>query len=1198
MSTSITRFPLAASILLFLLAGFAVEGRAEDPVVVMTADATDYTIQAPRIFYLNRPGCAPIRGEPEVAEMASSALAGAGTARNIEFVAGSTRQVVGRSAVTGMSQREIYQSFHDNFCTAPDTPEILSNVVSDGEFLYWIDDGLNGLVRVPATQMIWQTVPPQLVASHPARAAELVMAQNNIYVLESGFGGTGFYRINVSSGSVTSLLNASQAGSNPLDLQTDGVYFMWRHGSGGTTLKRFTISNGTQTDIVSGVTGFHSAIPLVGDGVYVAQGNVIRTYIHQGGSLTAPIYTGGSNVRISEINTDGSGLYFIEQNTSVAGAYTLFRLPFGQSATAIFSPPVGSATVRDLSRHQGDLFFLRGSDLLRLPTNAGAVTRTNLRIEGLEVTQAIQNNSNDVPLVRGKRAVARLFASSDGVSIDGLQAHLYRLNSGGTVIDGPLFPINLERAALFMRVQSDPDRDNISDSFTFFLPPDWLDGSELRLRAELNPYRFPLEPTYVDNVLTTSNLPIETSPRIEARFVLFEYASTSGDRFKPRFREDYQQTVSWIRRTYPLASAAGGPFDTSPGFRPSYRRVFNEDLGANIDRSIDPAPADTECGRRMRLDEDDDEFISSGDRNLCASWFVVCPALDTLRAAEELPTEIRQVGMVADDLGFPRGWACGNGNVSTPSGPGDFGWDFDGSYADWYGGHEVGHGQGRGHPSQGNEECGHSASDPGFPWTGAQIGGPGFRGFDIGSPGLNPLLIPRVYSNEWHDMMSYCMAPGQWISDYTYEGIRDFSARSVTLAENRGGAFVQISGVIDPDSRNAYVAELRKWDPLGFAPEAPVPGDYRIRFLDGGGGQLAAYDFTPFVEEEESMLIVGEFLPFVPGTNEIQITHPGTGQTSWSYSVSPNAPVVSGVGLSSPPSPVTGLVDLAWSATDADGDDLSFDVLYSDDNGNSWRALQMNLSATTVAIDTDALPGATQGRFRVIANDGFNQGEGVSPAYSVPDKPPIMTLLGPADGQEFAFSQEVNFAVDVVDPQGAEPASIQWRDQTSFMLGTGTEFSSDDLIIGENIITITAESESGLSSQLIFSIFVNDSLERPAAILTAGPTQIGWHVDDAETQTQVATMSVSNSGSGSLQVSVSSDASWLSVGQSGLSTPLELTFAADPSVVESGKFTTTEVIIQGVSAGGIQTLVVPVILARGFITDPVIAEIFSDRFQQ
>jgi hypothetical protein len=93
-------------------------------------------------------------------------------------------------------------------------------------------------------------------------------------------------------------------------------------------------------------------------------------------------------------------------------------------------------------------------------------------------------------------------------------------------------------------------------------------------------------------------------------------------------------------------------------------------------------------------------------------------------------------------------------------------------------------------------------------------------------------------------------------------------------------------------------------------------------------------------------------------------------------------------------------------------------------------------------------------------------------------------------------------------------------------------------------------------------------------------------------------MSVSNAGGGSLQVSVSSDASWLSVGQSGLFTPLELTLTADPSVVESGQFTTAEVIIQGVSSGGIQTLVVPVILARGFITDPVIAEIFADRFQR
>ncbi len=70
---------------------------------------------------------------------------------------------------------------------------------------------------------------------------------------------------------------------------------------------------------------------------------------------------------------------------------------------------------------------------------------TNLHIDGIEINQAIQNDSNSVELVRGKRTVVRLFASSDGDSIPGIFARLFLINGAGGIVDGPLFPVNLER---------------------------------------------------------------------------------------------------------------------------------------------------------------------------------------------------------------------------------------------------------------------------------------------------------------------------------------------------------------------------------------------------------------------------------------------------------------------------------------------------------------------------------------------------------------------------------------------------------------------------------------------------------------------------------------------------------------------------------------------------------------------------------
>jgi hypothetical protein len=1174
-----------------------IAGRAIEPELVMPgAIATDYVIQSPRIDYLYRPGCAPIRSpEPEGPQATRAVPALAVSDRNRdEFIAGNVRQVVGRTAVTGMEEREIYRAFHDTFCTAPDTPAILSNIASDGSHVYWVSDVEGGLVRVPITRMVWQSTPPELVSAFTPRSAEIIAAGNFIYVLETGFTGTGLYRIEKSTGTRTPLLNGSQVGSSPSMLTANGPYLLWRYGPSSRTLKRYALSTGVHNDIASGVFGF--APSERGFGVDIGFENVIRTYVHATGSLSSPLYTSPVSATIVDLvdvaSAEDSALYFIQRNSGTGG-YALYRKTFGLGGTteAIFVPPLGSGTLRELRYDDNWLFFLHDNELKRLPGNADAVEFTNLRIEGLEVTQAIQNDANVIPLVRGKRTVVRLFASSDGDSVPGVQARLYRVNGAGTIVSPPLLPINLERAALFLRVQSAPDRSNINDSFTFFLPPDWVSGSTLRIRAELNPFRFPPEPTYADNAVTTATFDLDESRRLETHFVLFEYDS-GGRRARPRFREDYLQTVSWVRRTYPLASSPGGPGDESGGFRTDARRIFDEALGGNVDGT----DRDPDCQRRINLEEDEDGYLD--DPSLCAAWYVVCPTLATIRAAEELPNEVFQVGMVPDDGGFPRGWACGRG-VATPSGPtgtGTFSWDTDGSYADWYGGHEIGHSQGRGHPSSGNA-CGHSASDDDYPWADAKIGGEGFRGFDVG--GSNAGIQPRVYSNDWHDMMSYCGTPGQWISDYTYVGIKDFSTRSTSRETLRGGALVQLSGLIVPAGHEADVRELRLWTLPGFTPEGPVPGDYRVRFLNASGSELAAYDFTPEEGEGSSALLINEFLPYAPGTVEVQVTHPASGTLGWSYVVSDNAPTVGNVQLSDPTTPVTGSRLLQWSASDDDGDALTYDVLYSANDGQDWRAITLGLESTQVDIDSDELAGSTAGRFRVIANDGFHQGEGVSPAYNVANKAPQITLQNPAAGQSFVFGQQVYFSADVSDLQDGDVADIQWRDQTNFVLGSGTEFSQNDLIIGQNVITISATNSAGLTEEFTFIIFVNDNLAAPGPTLTVGPDQAGWHVADDETALQTATVSISNSGSGALNVSVINDAPWLSVSQSSSVTPLQLTLTADPSAVAPGDFIMTQLLVQGTAAGDTQVLHLPVSLAKGVISLPVGLDLrFSDRFEE
>jgi len=158
-------------------------------------------------------------------------------------------------------------------------------------------------------------------------------------------------------------------------------------------------------------------------------------------------------------------------------------------------------------------------------------------------------------------------------------------------------------------------------------------------------------------------------------------------------------------------------------------------------------------------------------------------------------------GMRNDESGFMRGCSIGGPVASGPTGipSGDFSWDRDGSYGDWYGAHELGHTFGRSHVNATGEEAG---PDPNYPYAGGVIGPPSgsLQGLDLrGSAQSNPALIPST----WFDIMSYGSSPGQWVSDYTYKGLRDIFVQEGGAAAGSGapggtpGEYLGVLGVVN-----------------------------------------------------------------------------------------------------------------------------------------------------------------------------------------------------------------------------------------------------------------------------------------------------------------------------------------------------------------------------------------------------------------
>jgi hypothetical protein len=124
--------------------------------------------------------------------------------------------------------------------------------------------------------------------------------------------------------------------------------------------------------------------------------------------------------------------------------------------------------------------------------------------------------------------------------------------------------------------------------------------------------------------------------------------------------------------------------------------------------------------------------------------------------------------------------------ASGPTGTGTWGWDGDGSYGDWYAGHELGHTFGRYHPGFCADN---SHDDNSFPYPDGHIANNDndYVGLDFGDTNLS-LNSPRVAlsGTVWTDIMTYCQRV--WLSAYTYGAIygrllaEDRSASNSTTA--------------------------------------------------------------------------------------------------------------------------------------------------------------------------------------------------------------------------------------------------------------------------------------------------------------------------------------------------------------------------------------------------------------------------------
>jgi YVTN family beta-propeller protein len=836
----------------------------------------------------------------------------------------------------------------------------------------------------------------------------------------------------------------------------------------------------------------------------------------------------------------------------------------------------------------------------------------HVQVTGMEVTQGIQDLANSVPLVSGRRTFVRVYVKSDGAAIPGVTAILSGIGNiactpgtcppTGTLL-GPLSPINT--VGLQITVSPNPNRSNLDDSFVFELPWAWTQYQSLHLLAAVSqgPGVVPTQSCQSD----VQNAPLhefKLPATLKVQFVRLSYrlpGTFNGitDALVETSLAEQAQSESYIRRTYPLSNLVVSPDYT----------LFDAGLGTAVSRlgieCVAAAPQDQSmCARNYIANRLAELRASSGALLGLPLGPPGSKNPDTIYGLiPQVPNDAPVPNDPKGSLFFTRGACCTSGIGAGPSDVAD------------YAAHEIGHFLGRQHPVEGAALCGHDGADANFPYFVSLIAPPlgdpasALAGFDGGDANLLISMNARPVStldgkqtNDNFDIMGYCKP--SWISDYTYNALYSCllaldglpgttpacipagsAGRNDPLAPQTGD-WLTVFGNITPANTASFIT--RRVD-RNYSPPRSVSGDHSIRLIGMGGAILAEYPFTPDLLADAGTPgsnsvphSFGQVVPFVTGTQSIQIVDTaGGGTVIGEKAVSANPPTVGNVALQGLPDPATGVVTLNWTASDADGDPLTFDIFFTRDGGTSLQPLMLGLSANSAQVETANLGGGPA-QFRVVATDGVHSAHADSPSLTLANKPPKPRILNPGDAATIHVGQLVNLEGAASDPQDGVlgEADFAWG-IPGRSLGSGSRISVTDLPVGINQVILTATNSAGLTGTSTATITVKENVNLPGPTLTAGRLQIGWHVAVGESQLQTAALNVGNSGSGNLDFTAQSSASWLTLSAATATAPATLTLTADPAGFQGGGLTqeaTVTLTAVGIPA---QVLEIPVTLSIG-----------------
>jgi hypothetical protein len=529
-------------------------------------------------------------------------------------------------------------------------------------------------------------------------------------------------------------------------------------------------------------------------------------------------------------------------------------------------------------------------------------------------------------------------------------------------------------------------REDVRLSLNFLLPPELTTAGKIFVQLATVKDAATGAPVTCSNCSgPASSFSFVTASPLRIKLIRLRYKTTSPAGTHIASATDLALINSWLKRAYPVAEVISSVSTVDANFGPPFDR----------------------------------ENPVTHESNDCNDANAQVSAIRNLDISGNADKRTHYYGLVADSGGFMRG--CANAIpaganpaavASGPCGPGDFGWDTDGSYGDWYTGHELGHTFGRKHIGA----CGETPDDPAYPFPKGQLSKAdgAFVGLDVGDAALN-LPMVALPGTMWHDVMTYCQR--QWLSSYTYEAIRKrllkedaLGAGPVPVEEDEGPAPAEILAADELEVRmdagqfinmvatvnlTRATGKIKYVNPITTAlvskedPESPV----LIRLRSPTGQVLHEYHAAVKLNtceepEKDRKGIVDVALPRDPTAASLELLienqlvdtfRPGAAPPPLSnlrrreLEEDETAPV--GVGASED------AVSLEWDAPVADDEGaegeaatspVTYNVQVSTDGGRTWQTVAVGLTTPTATIDRGEFQDAASVIVRVIATNGFD----------------------------------------------------------------------------------------------------------------------------------------------------------------------------------------------------------------------------------